>query len=110
MTVRTITEFRVKDGEAERFERTYRAGQFLERATTNPGFLRGEFMRCVADPSTFVAIAEWQSEGDYAAWQAAYESLPRVEMETMLETLADAPASTVHRVLLTADQNTEVRP
>ena len=76
MSFRSVRIFRVESGQAEAFERAYRDGAFLERAVTNPGFIRGELVRAQVDPPVFVALAEWETEADYAAWQAAYDQLP----------------------------------
>ncbi|MEM8924220.1 MAG: antibiotic biosynthesis monooxygenase family protein [Actinomycetota bacterium] len=110
MTIRSIAEFRVRPGEAERFEDAYRRGRFLERAVTNPGFIRGELLRSAEDPDVFVVVAEWRSEDDYRAWQAAYHTLPQNHSSAMLATLVDAPRSMVARPLLAADRSTTIAP
>ena len=108
MPYRSIATFQANPGEGDTFEAAYRRGAFLERAVTNPGFVRGELLRDVADPDRFVAIAEWDSEADYAAWQAAYDTLPPEPAETMLATLAEPPSSIVGEIRSTADRDTEV--
>ena len=109
MTVRSIAHFRVRPGEAEAFERAYRAGQFLERATTNAGFIAGELVRSVDDPDLFIAVAEWNGIDDYRAWQAGYDTLPADHAAAMHETLAEPITSMLADVLLTADRTTAIR-
>lgn len=104
MTVRSIATFVVRPGEAEQFEAAYRAGGFLERALGNPGFIRGDLLRDTADPDRFIAVADWQTEADYAAWQAAYDQLPAEPAAAMLATLAEAPVSIVGEIIMSADR------
>ena len=107
MSFRSIRTFLVEPGQAEAFERAYRDGAFLERAVTNPGFVRGELVRVTADPPVFVALAEWETEADYAAWQAAYDQLPTEPTERMFATLRpDDEPGFVGEVILTADRST----
>lgn len=107
MPVRSIATFQAKPGHGDAFEAAYRNGRFLERAVTNPGFLRGELLRTVDDPDRFVAIAEWADADAYADWQAAYDTLPAGPTEAMFAALDGPPVSLVGDVLLTADRTTE---
>lgn len=100
MTVRTFNRFRARPGLADRFEQAYREGRMLERARSNPGFLRGQLLRAADEPDVFVATAEWRSAEDYAAWQAAYDTLPREALTTMLESLAEPAEATIYETLL----------
>lgn len=107
MSFRSIRTFLVEPDQAEAFERAYRDGAFLERAVTNPGFIRGELVRAAGDPPVFVALAEWETEADYAAWQAAYDRLPAEPTERMFATLGpDNEPGLVGEVILTADRST----
>lgn len=110
VTVRSIAHFRVRPGHAEAFERAYRGGQFLERATTNAGFIAGELVRSVDDPDLFIAVAEWKTIGDYRAWQAGYDDLPADHAAAMHETLAEPVHSVLAQALLTADRTTPIGP
>lgn len=108
MPVRSVRTFLIEPGQAEAFERAYRDGRFLERAVTNPGFIGGELVRVAADPPVFIALAEWETEADYAAWQAGYDQLPAEPTERMFATLtADNEPGLVGEVILTADRSTE---
>lgn len=77
---------------------------------TNPGFIRGELLRCTDDPDRFVAIAEWEDAAAYAAWQAAYGTLPAGPTEAMFAALDGAPVSLVGEIILTADPDTTEPP
>lgn len=107
--IRSMSEFRVVPGQAAAFEKAYRDGQFLERATTNPGFVRGELVRSADDPDVFHALAEWRSIEHYRDWQANYDALPQEPSRAMFAALAEPPSSSIHEVLLTADEHTEIR-
>ena len=107
--IRSISQFRVQPGHAAAFENAYRAGQFLERATTNPGFVRGELIRSVDEPDVFHALAEWRSIEHYRDWQANYDTLPKEHAQAMFAVLVEPPISSIHEVLLTADDDTRVR-
>ncbi len=110
MPVRSIATFQARPGHGPAFEAAYREGRFLERAVTNPGFIRGELLRSVDDPDRFVAIAEWEDAAAYAAWQAAYDTLPAEPTAAMFEALDGEPVSLVGEIVLTADRNTTEPP
>lgn len=110
MAVRSVATFPVKPGAADAFEEAYREGQFLERAVTNPGFIRGELIRPSADPEHFVVVAEWETEADYRAWQANYDQLPAGPAKAMRATLRGEPTSTLGTVILAADRDTTEAP
>lgn len=109
MTVRSVRTFLVEAGRGDEFEQAYRDGDFLARSVTNPGFIRGELIRASAEPPVFVAVAEWETEADYAAWQNAYDQLPAEPAERMLATMTpDNVGGIVGDVILTADRTTEL--
>lgn len=107
MPIRSITTFQARPGHGTAFEAAYREGQFLERAVTNPGFIGGELLRVANDPDRFIAIAEWVDADAYAAWQAAYDTLPAGPTAAMFEALDGEPVSLVSEIILTADRTTE---
>lgn len=110
MAVRSVATFRVKPGAADRFEAAYREGQFLERAVTNPGFIRGELIRPDGDPDQFIVVAEWETEADYRAWQANYDQLPAGPTAAMFDALDGEPTSSLGTVILAADRATTEPP
>jgi heme-degrading monooxygenase HmoA len=110
MPVRSIATFQAKPGRGADFEAAYREGRFLERAVTNPGFIRGELLRVIDDPDRFVAIAEWVDADAYAAWQAAYDRLPAEPTAAMFDALVGGPVSLVGEVIITADRATTEPP
>ena len=107
MSVRSVATFSVKPGHADAFEAAYREGQFLERAVTNPGFIRGELIRPSGDTDHFIVVAEWATEADYAAWQANYDQLPAGPTTAMMATLTGPPTSSLGPVVIAADRSTE---
>lgn len=106
MPVRSIATFQARPGHGGAFEAAYRDGRFLQRAVTNPGFIRGELLRVADDPDRFVAIAEWEDADAYAAWQAAYDTLPAGPTAVMFDALDGEPVSLVGEIILTADRDT----
>ena len=110
MPIRSIATFQARPGHGAAFETAYREGQFLERAVTNPGFIGGELLRVADDPDRFIAIAEWVDADAYAAWQAAYDTLPEGPTAAMFEALDGGPVSLVGEIILTADRDTTEPP
>ena len=110
MPVRSIATFQAKPGHGDAFEAAYRNGRFLERAVTNPGFVRGELLRVPDDPDRFIALAEWVDADAYAAWQAAYDTLPAGPTAAMFEALDGPPISVVGEIIQTADRDTTEPP
>ena len=107
MSVRSVRTFLIEPGRGDEFEQAYRDGDFLARSVSNPGFIRGELIRASTEPPVFVAVAEWETEADYAAWQASYDQLPAEPAARMLATLtADNVAGVVGEVILPADRTT----
>lgn len=108
MSVRSVRTFLVAPGRGDEFEEAYRDGDFLARSVTNPGFIRGELIRASVEPPVFVAIAEWETAADYAAWQASYDQLPTEPAARMLATMTDDNVpGIVGDIILTADRTTE---
>ncbi|MEM7328022.1 MAG: antibiotic biosynthesis monooxygenase family protein [Pseudomonadota bacterium] len=75
MAVRSLIEFKVREGEEAAFERAYLAHGLLHRAVSAPGFLSGDFLRPAPESTSFWATALWRSRDDYSAWQSAYTSV-----------------------------------
>ena len=98
MPIRSVIEFRLRPGTAERFQAAYREGRFLERAVGRPGFLGGEFLRVVGG-DRFLAIAEWSDIEGYRAWQAAYDDLPAEQLAILRDCVPEPPVSTVTEIL-----------
>ena len=100
MPIQSLIEFEITPGSEKAFEAAYLQHGFLERARGRRGFLGGEFLRKLDGASTFWAIALWETEDDYKAWQAAYfDVFSANELEDLAQHLATSPQGFVTQII-----------
>lgn len=66
MTVRVMVHAKVRARDREAFERAYL--KVTEGVRGTPGHLRDELIRDASDPSTYVLLAEWETERAFLDW------------------------------------------
>lgn len=68
--IRSVLELRAADGKAGALEAFYAEHDFLARACRFPGCSSAVLMRPTTGSSTYLVIADWDSEEDYRRWVA----------------------------------------
>jgi len=82
MTVRVIIERHVEPGQEARLGLLMM--QARAKATNAKGYISGETLRALDDPSKFIVLSNWNSAQDWKAWEKNPE---RVKLQQELEPL-----------------------
>lgn len=67
MTVRIVVRATPRTEDRQAFEDAYR--RVTERVRGTPGHLADELLRDTSDESTYILLAEWESEEAFRAWE-----------------------------------------
>jgi heme-degrading monooxygenase HmoA len=87
MMVRVIIERRFRAGKEAELENLL--VELRSRATAQPGYVSGETLRSLDDPSLWVVLSTWLDVSLWKAWEASRE---RREVEDEIGRIASAPA------------------
>ena len=67
MAVRIIIDLKVKKGRESDFSKLLR--ELRLRAVPSKGYISGETLRAMDDPSNYIVITTWQSIDDWKKWE-----------------------------------------
>ncbi len=85
--VRVIIERRFQPGKESELEDLL--VELRSRAMAQPGYVSGETLRSIDDPSLWVVLSTWLDASLWKVWEANPE---RKEIENRIERIASAPA------------------
>jgi heme-degrading monooxygenase HmoA len=66
MSIRVICRATIRPEQQAGFERAYQA--VTSKVHGTPGHVRDELLRCLDDGTTYILLAEWESEELFRAW------------------------------------------
>lgn len=102
MSYVSIARFDVKTGAREAFLQAFEATGMLSRPKSIPGFRWAKLAESV-DGSEFVVLGEWDSQDDYAAWQAiSLRALDKSLARTFVATFQDPQPGKLYRTIETS--------
>jgi heme-degrading monooxygenase HmoA len=93
MAIRVIIEWKTSPGTEPLLSELLRENR--ARLLGIKGYISGETLRCLDDPSTLIVVSTWRTLADWEAWVTSEE---RKEMQDKIESLLGAPS--VHRVYI----------
>jgi heme-degrading monooxygenase HmoA len=76
--IRVLIERRLKEGVEENLQRVMR--ELRREAIHCPGYVSGETLRHVSDPSRYVIISTWRSRVDWETWMKS-ETRQKIEKQ-----------------------------
>ena len=85
--VRVMIERRFQAGKETELENLL--VQLRSRAMAQPGYVSGETLRALDDPSLWIVLSTWLDVSLWKAWEASPE---RQELENQIGRIASAPA------------------
>lgn len=89
MAVKVIIERQVEKGKEA--ELVQLLGELRARALMQPGYISGETLAALDDPSTRLVISTWHSAVDWKAWEGSAE---RAQLTSSIEQLLTTPSKT----------------
>ncbi|MGP2442614.1 antibiotic biosynthesis monooxygenase family protein [Streptomyces sp. JW3] len=92
--IRTVLDMRVRPGQAQEFERTWRAAAAV--AGRYPGSLGQTMLRAPADPLRYTITADWASREELARYQ---DSADRKALSAALDLLRESAAKSLYEVV-----------
>jgi heme-degrading monooxygenase HmoA len=87
MMIRVMIERRFKAGKETELENLL--VELRSKAMAQPGYVSGETLRALDDPSLWVVLSTWLDVSLWKAWEASPE---RLEIEDKIACIASAPA------------------
>ncbi len=93
MAIRVIIEWKTSPGTESLLSELLRENR--ARLLGTRGYISGETLRCLDDPSTLIVISTWST---LAEWEAWVNSKERKEAQDKIDTLLGAPS--VYRVYI----------
>lgn len=107
MSYISYVRFDVKPGQREAFLTAFKATGMSSRPKAIAGYKWGQLNEAT-DGSHFMVIAEWDTQADYASWQAvAIKDLDRSESQAYMDTLLDPKPGKLFHTLLTSESATD---
>lgn len=86
MAVKILIERKIKPGKEKEFNDIVK--KLRSQAMHTAGFISGETLRCVEDPSLHLVISTWKSIEDWKKW---FESQERKESRSGLDAILEKP-------------------
>jgi len=93
MAIRVILEWKISPGTESLLHELLRENR--ARLLGTKGYISGETLHCLDDPSTLIVVSTW---GTLADWDAWVNSKERKEAQDKIESLLGAPS--VHRAYI----------